>query len=120
MISKNSKKILMIVGAAGLLSLFSCQKNESNTTKLLSPLESKGQAVFMSNCIACHNPNPSLDGSIGPAIAHSSLELLEARVLTRSYPAGYKPKRDSGSMPAFPNLLADIPALHAYLNTFTK
>lgn len=109
----------MIVGAACLLSLFSCQKNEDQN-KLLSPLESKGKAVFMSNCIACHNPNPTLDGSIGPAIAHSSIELLESRVLTQSYPVGYKPKRDSGAMPAFPHLKSELPALHAYLNSFKK
>ncbi|MBC7714303.1 MAG: cytochrome c [Rhizobacter sp.] len=120
MISKNSKKILAIVGAACLLSLFSsCQKN-STTEAPLSPLEARGKGVFMSNCIACHNPNPSLDGSIGPAIAGSSLELITARVLTRGYPPGYKPKRTSGVMPDFPQLKNDIPAIHAYLATFKK
>ncbi|MBC7427621.1 MAG: cytochrome c [Bacteriovorax sp.] len=120
MISKNSKKNFAIVGAACLLSLiFSCQKN-SPPAAPLSALESRGKGVFMSNCIACHNPNPSLDGSIGPAIAGSSLELLQTRVLTRGYPPGYKPKRTSGVMPDFPQLKDDIPAIQAYLATFKK
>lgn len=117
MISKNSKKVLGIVGAACLLSLVSCQKK--NTTPL-TELESRGKGVFMSNCIACHNPDPSLDGSIGPAISESPLELVQARVLTRGYPPGYKPKRNTEVMPDFPQLKDDIPAIYAYLATFKK
>lgn len=108
----------IMVGGAMLLSLLSCQKGEPQ--KPLSALEARGKAVFMSNCIACHNPNPTIDGSIGPAVAGSSLELVTARVLTRSYPPGYKPKRDTEVMPDFPQLKDDIPALHAYLNSFNK
>jgi mono/diheme cytochrome c family protein len=120
MFKKNSKKILIIVGVACLLSLFSgCQKSDTNKVHL-TPLEATGKAVFMSNCIVCHNPNPSIDGSIGPAIAGSSLELVTARILTRSYPPGYKPKRDSQVMPDFSQLKNDIPAIHAYLATFKK
>lgn len=120
MISKNSLKVLSIVGAACLLSLVSsCQKNNSASAPL-SPLEARGKGVYMSNCIACHHPDPSLVGSIGPAIAGSSLELIEARVLTRSYPPGYKPQRDTEVMPDFPQLKDDIPGLHAYLNSFKR
>ena len=119
MISKNSYKILGIVGAACLLSLVSsCQKNTPSTP--LTALESRGKGVYMSNCIACHNPNPALAGSIGPAIAGSSLELVQARVLTRGYPPGYKPQRDTDMMPDFPQLKDDIPSIHAYLATFKK
>lgn len=120
MISKNSKKILGIVGAACLLSLISsCQKNTASNVPL-TDLESRGKGVYMSNCIACHNPDAALAGSIGPAIAGSSLELVQARVLTRAYPPGYKPQRDTEVMPDFPQLKDDIPALHAYLATFKK
>lgn len=119
MISKNSKKILGIVGAACLLSLVSCQKN-SSLERPLTALESRGKGVYMSNCITCHNPDPTLAGSIGPAIAGSSLELLTAKVLTRSYPPGYKPKVESDIMPDFPQLKDDIPGIHAYLATFKK
>jgi mono/diheme cytochrome c family protein len=115
-----------ITGAALLLPLFSCfiltgcQKNESTKASALTPLESRGKAVYLTNCIACHNPDPRIDGSIGPAVAFSSLALLEARVLTRSYPPGYTPKRKSEMMPDFPQLKDDIPGLHAYLNSFKK
>lgn len=118
MILKKLPNFLFLVGAASLLSLVSCQKSEPS--KPLTSLESRGKAVFISNCIACHNPNPRLDGSIGPAIAGSSLDLINHRVLTRDYPPGYKPKRSSEVMPDFPQLKPDVPALHAYLNSFTK
>ncbi len=111
-------KISFLAGGVLLLSLVSCQKNESQ--RPLSALEARGKASFMSNCIVCHNPNPTIDGSIGPAIAGSSLELVTARVLTRSYPPGYKPKRDTEVMPDFPQLKDDVAALHAYLNSFNQ
>ena len=81
----------------------------------LSEAAQRGTAVYMSVCIACHNVNPSLDGSLGPANAGASRELLEARVLHAAYPPGYQPKRTSKAMPAFPQLAGDIDALTAYL-----
>lgn len=86
----------------------------------LSPLESNGKATYLSNCIACHNPDPRQAGSVGPDIAFSSLELVEARVTKAQYPAGYKPKRESHMMPAFPQLAKEVPAIHAYLNSFKR
>lgn len=103
-----------------LLSLFACQKKEETPSAPLSDLAKRGRAVYLANCIACHNPDPRLAGSIGPDIAGSSLELVQARVLTRGYPPGYKPKRTSSQMPDFPQLKEDIPGLHAYLNSFNK
>lgn len=77
----------------------------------------KGQQVYQSVCIACHNPNPAKDGVLGPALIGSSLELLEARVVSGTYPQGYTPKRNTKSMAALPALKNDVPALHAYLNS---
>ena len=76
----------------------------------------KGKGVYMANCIACHNADPKLDGTLGPAVAGSSKELLEARVLRGTYPEGYKPKKASMTMVALPHLANQIDALHAYLN----
>lgn len=82
----------------------------------LSELAQKGQLVYQNVCIACHNANPALDGSLGPANAGASLALLEAKVLRGEYPPGYTPKRATGAMPKFDYLADQIPALHAYLN----
>ena len=79
-------------------------------------LAARGRSVYMANCIACHNPNPRMDGNVGPALQGSSLELLRARVLEIRYPPGYKPKRTTKVMPPLPHLEPELPALHAFLN----
>ena len=77
----------------------------------------RGRRAYAANCTACHNPDPTRDGTIGPAIAGSSLELVRARVLKAEYPPGYVPKRDSHLMPAQPFLASDVPDLAAYLGS---
>lgn len=74
-----------------------------------------GRQVYLTNCVVCHNPDPNLPGSQGPPIAGSSRELLEARVLHLAYPPGYKPKRNTHAMRAFPELAAKIDDLAAFL-----
>lgn len=97
------------------LLLISCQKERPRVGPV-DPLVDKGRAVYLSNCIACHNPDPTLNGAIGPNVHGSSIELLEARILHAKYPDGYKPKRETAQMPAFPELKNEIPAIHAFLN----
>ena len=75
----------------------------------------KGKTVYNTLCIACHNPDPALDGQIGPAVNGSSRELIAARVLTASYPEGYQPKRDTKLMPPMPHLANDIDNLAEFL-----
>lgn len=65
--------------------------------------------------MACHNINPSKDGSIGPAIQGSSQTLLEAKVLAGKYPPGHSAKRKTLAMPLYSYLKADIRHLAAYL-----
>lgn len=81
----------------------------------MTPFE-EGRRVYLSRCTACHNADPKLLGSIGPEVFGSSRELLEARVIHGTYPAGYKPKKPSAMMPAMPDLKDKIDALTAYLN----
>ena len=69
----------------------------------------------MVNCIACHNPNPEISGPLGPPVKGSSRELLEARVVSASYPPGYQPKRATQQMVALPHLASHIDDLAAYL-----
>jgi mono/diheme cytochrome c family protein len=82
----------------------------------LSDLANQGRRVYQNVCITCHNGDPTLDGALGPAIAGSSRELLEAKVLRGEYPPGYAPKRaGSITMPRFDFLADQIDALAAYL-----
>jgi mono/diheme cytochrome c family protein len=105
---------LLIVTAVLTTAIAGCS-NENDQSSGKGPDWQRGRAVFLANCVACHNNDPSKDGSIGPAIAGSSKELLEARVLSTSYPANYKPKRPTKIMPQFPFLKEDVPYLAAYL-----
>jgi mono/diheme cytochrome c family protein len=75
----------------------------------------RGERVYKNVCIACHNADPMLQGSLGPPIAGSSRELLEHRVLHGTYPEGYERQRESAVMPQFPHLAGSIDDLAAYL-----
>lgn len=75
----------------------------------------RGRRVYLAQCIACHNSDPSKNGPLGPAVKGSSQELLEARVVGGGYPPGYKPKRASVIMQPMPQLAAVIPDLAAFL-----
>jgi mono/diheme cytochrome c family protein len=76
----------------------------------------RGERTYKNVCLACHAADPSQDGSLGPAIAGSSRELIEARVVHASYPEGYTPKRNSQTMPKLPHLAGSVDDLAAYLN----
>ena len=76
----------------------------------------KGRQVWLGQCIACHNTDPSKDGPLGPAVKGASRELVEARVVRAEYPPGYAPKRPSKIMPARPDLAPSVPDLAAYLH----
>ena len=76
-----------------------------------------GQTLYVIHCTACHNPDPTRDGSLGPAIKGSSLELIRARVLRGEYPEGYAPKRSTHIMMKLPMTEEDVKALHVFLNS---
>jgi mono/diheme cytochrome c family protein len=108
-----TKLILTVLCA---LTVAACSKDSDDSSKSGKNADAaRGRAVYLANCVACHNNDPSRDGPIGPAIKGSSKELLETRVLTTSYPPGYKPKRPTKVMPQFPFLKDEIPPLAAYL-----
>ncbi|HEY2663087.1 MAG TPA: cytochrome c [Candidatus Binataceae bacterium] len=79
-----------------------------------------GRRVYMTNCVVCHNPDPNLAGSQGPAIAGSPKDLVEARVMHAAYPPGYKPKRSTHAMVALPQLGPQIDNIVAFLATAKK
>lgn len=75
----------------------------------------RGKQVYLAQCIACHNSDPSKDGPLGPAVTGSSRELLEAKLLRGGYPPGYTPKRNTAVMQPQPALAPTIPDLAAFL-----
>ena len=102
--------------ACGLSPLLASGCAPDEPDPALSPEAQRGKAVYLNVCIACHNADPTVDGSLGPAVAGASVALLEAKVLRAEYPPGYTPKRPgSVTMPSFPYLEDQIPALRAYL-----
>jgi mono/diheme cytochrome c family protein len=98
--------------AAGLLAS-ACNKGGAPS----SDQAARGRILYSTSCIACHNADPSKDGTLGPAISGSSLELLQARVLRAEYPPGYTPKRATKLMVKLPLTEPDVAALHAFLNS---
>ena len=75
----------------------------------------RGKQVWLGQCIACHNPDPTKDGPIGPAVKGASPALVEARVVRGEYPAGYAPKRPTKVMPPRPDLASSVADLAAFL-----
>ena len=97
-----------LLGLLFLVPVAGCGSDEAGAARV-------GRQVYEGNCTACHHPDPARDGTLGPAVAGSSRELLEARVLRADYPPGYTPKRDTSQMAALPFLAPYIDALAAYL-----
>ena len=95
-------------GALAVLFVASCAKDDTTSVE-------RGRRVYLVNCTACHNSDPALPGTIGPDVAGSKRELIEARVLRAEYPPGYPPKRPTHAMVALPQLAGSIDDLAAYL-----
>jgi mono/diheme cytochrome c family protein len=93
--------------------LVACSGGEPDAPR--SDLAAQGERVYQNVCVACHHGDPSQDGSLGPAVAGASAELLEFRLIRGGYPPGYTPKRPGEVMPRFEYLADQIPALAAYL-----
>ena len=84
----------------------------------LSAAAKDGCRSYHAACVKCHNGDPRADGMLGPAIAGSSLELLEHKVLKKTYPPGYQPKRpgsDTMRQEPLEHLRDKLPQLAAYL-----
>ena len=80
---------------------------------------SRGRGAYLANCVACHSTNPKLAGPIGPEVAGSSRELLEAKLLRNTYPPGYSPKRNTRAMVPLPHLEEKIEDIAAYLGSIS-
>jgi len=115
MILRAQTWILFLVCA---LFLSACTKPSSEKAPAdpKAKLLNRGKLIYQTACTACHHRDPTKDGSLGPAISGSSLELLDARVVHGKYPHGYRPKRETTQMVAMPQFGKDVPALFEYLN----
>lgn len=110
---RSTTALTLLIGAA-IAAFAACSKPGPAST----PAVTSGRQVYMANCASCHNSNPSLNGAVGPAIAGSPRELVEARVLHQSYPPGYKPKRTTHLMRKLPWLAPKIDDLTAFLAAY--
>jgi len=90
------------------------------TTDSRVDLVARGERIYNVNCIACHHRDPTQDGGLGPPIAGSSRELVEARVLRGEYPPGYTPRTDTRLMIPLPHLEPEIDALTSFLASRAK
>ena len=81
----------------------------------LSPSAERGRQVYLAQCTACHHTDPAQAGPLGPPVKGASRELLEAKILTGTYPPGYAPKRPTKVMVPMPQVAPDLPALADYL-----
>ena len=110
---KHAKIAVLLFSA---LTLGACGKDSDDSSGASkNPDWQRGRAVYVANCVACHNSDPSKDGPLGSALKGSSAELLRYRVLRTEYPPGYKPKRNTKVMPTFPFLESEIKYLAEYL-----
>ncbi len=103
-----------LLGVAAASVIAACNKPRE-----LTAVE-RGEVVYRTNCISCHNRDPGVSGPMGPAIAGSSRSLIEARVLHGTYPPGYVPQRKSHTMRALPWLDGHVDDLAAYLDDAAK
>lgn len=100
--------IASLMGAAGIVAA-GCHPRVATAAE-------RGAVIYRTNCIACHNANPNLPGSLGPAIAGSPPELIAARVMHGAYPIGYVPKRHTHIMRPLPWLGPHIGDLAVFLD----
>ena len=84
----------------------------------------KGHKIFLTQCIACHNKDPNIKGAIGPELTDAPLDLMKIKVVTGRYPEvlpeGFVPKRKTKLMKKFPQLEADVPSIHAWIQSVKK
>ena len=82
----------------------------------LSSNPKKGKIIYFTNCVPCHNNDPTKQGTIGPKIYSASKDLLLTKLNYGEYPKNYTPKRSTKIMPMMPHLHKEISNLHAFLN----
>ena len=93
-----------------------CDKKESSSNQ--SEGYYRGEKVYKTVCISCHNIDPRKQGALAPEIAGSELEVIRSMIMTGKPPKGVKPKWPDMKMAPLPNLEDKIPDLYEYLKSF--
>ena len=101
-----------------LLPLAACSGGGGESA--LSELAERGKHYYQNVCVACHNGDPRIDGTLGPAIAGASRALIEAKLMRGEYPGDYDPKSATAAMPRFEYLRGEIDSIAAYLAEVEK
>ncbi len=109
------RRIVLTLAVFAALALTSACGKDEGTEEVKGPDPARGRRIYIATCILCHNVDPSKPGSQGPAVKGSSVELLEAKVLRKTYPPGYKPQRTTRAMPTYPQVRKRIPDIAAFL-----
>ena len=121
-----------IIGGAALAPFFFCPALAMSTpvpaaqkpVPITQATLDKGKRLYLSNCISCHNKDPNIKGNIGPEVVDAPLEVMTSKIMTGLYPAvlpkGFVPKRKTKVMRKITKLQADIPAIHAWVQSVRK
>jgi mono/diheme cytochrome c family protein len=108
-------RVLILTAAVPVLAVFAQCSRNANTVRLSDAAE-RGRTVFATFCFPCHNPkDPHRPGQLGPPVARSSAELLEAKVLRGTYPPGYQPKQEGAQMVPLPHVQSQLGDIAAFL-----
>lgn len=84
----------------------------------------RGEQIYQSTCIQCHNKDPNIAGAIGPRMVDAPLEVMTSKVMTGKYPdplpPGFVPKRKTRAMRPLPQFEAEIPLIYEYVQSVKK
>lgn len=109
------RRLILTLAVCTALALTSACGKDEGTREVTGPDPARGRRLYIATCIVCHNIDPSKPGSQGPPIKGASVELLEAKVLRKTYPPDYKPQRTTSAMPTYPQVRKRIPDIAAFL-----
>ena len=105
----------MIIIFIGTLYI-SCNKKTSSSTQ--SDAYYRGESVYKTVCISCHNRDPRKVGALAPDIAGSELEVIRSMIMTGKPPEGISKKWPDHTMAPLPKLKDKVPDLYEYLKAF--
>ncbi len=105
------------VAVVALVATSACSGDSDSSA---DPAVARGETIYRNICVVCHNADPNEQGTMGPAIARATRDVLEAKVLRGEYPAGYTPARETHQMPQFEYLEPNLDDIEAFIASRRK